>query len=227
MAKNTKNYRTQKGSRKSARTVARTPGWVWLFTGLILGLLIAGFIYIRYFADNDWLTATRNNPAVLADRMTATHTPIISGDIQPKFAQTEKKVIAQTKATSKTKPTTAPSTTPVPEEKPRFEFYTMLPDIEVPVENKEQTAKKDVRTPSPTTSIYLQLGSFSNAQDADTMKATLNLQGFEIHTKQVTVNGAKYYRLVMGPYPSDAKAREMQKKLNAAQISSIVLRETV
>ena len=104
----------------------------------------------------------------------------------------------------------APMTTP---EKPKFDFYRILPGSEEPVSEKEirerlkakgggqQEAAKDV--------YFIQAGSFQNPADADNQKARLAILGFESSVEPANLpDKGTWYRVRMGPY---AKVDEINK----------------
>ena len=85
--------------------------------------------------------------------------------------------------------------------KPRFDFYTILPGTEEPV--TEQEIKQAAKQPSASVkdNYYLQAGSFPNAADADNLKAKLALLGVEalIQTANLPDKGI-WHRVRIGPY---------------------------
>jgi len=102
---------------------------------------------------------------------------------------------------------------PAPE-KPKFDFYRILPGSEEPVTEKEirerarasaksgqQEASKDV--------YFIQAGSFQNPADADNQKARLAILGFESSVEPANLpDKGTWYRVRMGPY---AKVEEINK----------------
>jgi cell division protein FtsN len=108
--------------------------------------------------------------------------------------------------------------------KPRFDFYNMLPEMEVavPVEPVEQRPLPSPPKPEPEPeqvaaepqSVLLQIGSFRRSADADRMRAQLALIGIE-----ATVSSARIgpqdtrYRVRSGPYPSKAAASKDEQRL--------------
>ena len=105
---------------------------------------------------------------------------------------------------------TVPTTTP---EKPKFDFYRILPGSEEPVTEKEirerlrskgggqQEAAKDV--------YFIQAGSFQNPADADNQKARLAILGFDSSVEPANLpDKGTWYRVRMGPY---AKLDEINK----------------
>jgi len=99
----------------------------------------------------------------------------------------------------------APKTAPAeaegkPADKPRFDFYTILPGSEVPVSEQEirQAAKQEGAAKE---SYFLQVGSFQAEAEADNMKARLALLGFEaiIQTADIPDKGV-WHRVRIGPF---------------------------
>jgi cell division protein FtsN len=93
---------------------------------------------------------------------------------------------------------------PAPE-KPKFDFYRILPGSEEPVTEKEikerlrakgggqQDAAKDV--------YFIQAGSFQNPAEADNQKARLAILGFESSVEPANLpDKGTWYRVRMGPY---------------------------
>lgn len=84
-------------------------------------------------------------------------------------------------------------------EKPRFDFYTILPGTEEPATDK------DIKQQDPTNAskslYFLQAGAFQNEADADNLKAKLALMGIEasIQTANVPDKGV-WHRVRVGPY---------------------------
>lgn len=95
--------------------------------------------------------------------------------------------------------------------KPRFEFYKVLTDkqdaaVIVPAKpaDKPQPAKPQVADSKPAAAnepYFLQAGSFSNADDAEKLKAKLALLGIEASTQTATIpDKGVWHRVRMGPY---------------------------
>ena len=87
---------------------------------------------------------------------------------------------------------------------PRFDFYTILPEMEVvipeadmqpPPPRKTPPAEKRVETPTaPSGDAYLlQVGSFRSHADADRLRARLALLGMEAEIQKVTINNRDTY----------------------------------
>jgi len=112
--------------------------------------------------------------------------------------------------------------------KPRYDFFTVLPEMEVVVPEQELSRKAE--PPSDTISgsardhYILQAGSFRNAADAEQLKAKLAMLGSVASVQTVTVNGETWHRVRIGPYEGARKADEMRRLLSDNQIDTLVLK---
>ena len=90
---------------------------------------------------------------------------------------------------------------PVPKPaKPKFDFYTMLPEIESVLPKSAPKGKTGTDT---NVSYVLQAASYGNLSDADRLKAQLALQGLAAYIEKITIeNRGDYYRVRVGPYKS-------------------------
>jgi cell division protein FtsN len=141
-------------------------------------------------------------------------------------------------------PTPAPSRQSAPDNtpKPQFEFYTILPEMEVVIPDEEIVPPEAARTtaetpPKPvpvddrseqprTQQAYiLQMGSFRRFEDADRMKASLALIGIEAEVQKVTINNKDtYHRVRSGPYRSEAQLNRVRKLAKDNNISTLVIK---
>ena len=148
-----------------------------LFTGVVIGLAVA--LGIAFYLNR-------------------TPVPFITAKPKPPEKDTGKPpAIAGLPQTA-----SAPASSP---EKPKFDFYKILPGAEEPVSERElrerlrasrsgqQEASKDV--------YFIQAGSFQNPADADNQKARLAILGFESSVEPANLpDKGTWYRVRMGPY---------------------------
>ncbi len=115
--------------------------------------------------------------------------------------------------------------------KPRYDFFTVLPEMEVVVPEQELSRKAD--TPEPLTdtpansapdNYILQAGSFRNAPDAEQLKAQLALLGSIATVQKVTVDDETWYRVRIGPFADARAANEMRRTLADNQIETLVMK---
>ncbi|MCB5188995.1 SPOR domain-containing protein [Methylobacillus caricis] len=87
-------------------------------------------------------------------------------------------------------------------EKPRFDFYTILPGSESQVTEQEIKQKESDAAPAQTQeSYFLQVGAFQTEQEADNMKAKLALLGLEAIVQTATIpDKGVWHRVRVGPF---------------------------
>jgi len=122
---------------------------------------------------------------------------------------------------------------------PTFDFYTLLPEMEVVVDVPKQSKKTIVTSPpepqiaqpktsskiEDNTSYLLQVGSFRKAEDADAYKAKLAFLGLESKVQTVTIdNKDTWHRVHVGPILGRDKADAVQKQLKQNDIDSLLMR---
>ncbi|MBE0625965.1 MAG: SPOR domain-containing protein [Burkholderiales bacterium] len=84
-------------------------------------------------------------------------------------------------------------------DKPRFEFYKILPGAEEPV--TERQIRQAVKAGAPKENYLLQVGSFQNPADADNLKARLAIIGVEAAVEPVDLaDKGTWYRVRVGPF---------------------------
>jgi len=115
--------------------------------------------------------------------------------------------------------------------KPRYDFFTVLPEMEVVVPEQEFRSKADKPEPVASTTAtgaqdnyILQAGSFRDATDAEQMKAQLALLGSMATVQKVTVNGQTWHRVRIGPIQGARQADEMRRMLSDNNIDTLVMK---
>jgi cell division protein FtsN len=122
-----------------------------------------------------------------------------------------------------------------PPPKPRFDFYTLLPEMEVVVPEEEVEAQvkaqaveqrqPEISPPGKGETYYLQVGSFKNGQQAERFKAELALMGLETSIQKVTINNADtWHRVRVGPFNSLGALDKVRRTLGAQGIDSTTIR---
>jgi cell division protein FtsN len=71
----------------------------------------------------------------------------------------------------------------------------------------------------------LQVGAFPSPGDAESLKAKLAMQGFVANVQSVKVGAQTYNRVRLGPFGSASELESTKKRLSAAGISAIALKE--
>ncbi len=130
------------------------------------------------------------------------------------------------------------------DESPRFEFYSILPELEVVVPDASEedgeaavegapgspadSGEDDTGTAPPPESdgrFYLQAGSFQKSEQADRMKARISLLGLDVEIQQVKINGENWHRVRAGPFTDPSRLKDAQKRLRSDGIDYLVTRD--
>ena len=170
-------------SRSHGRGKKPMPGYIWLLAGLAIGLFVALIVYLDRQPQND----TSFGEAV----------------------QQELEKLRDSASNSAENRTSSTKSADKKASQPRFNFYTILPELEVLIPDSEiRPPEKNTATSTATASgkavagkqYVLQAGSFRNRSDADRLKAQLALLGLEASIQSVNVNREDWHRVRVGPY---------------------------
>jgi len=108
---------------------------------------------------------------------------------------------------------------------PRFTFYKILPELEAIVPESEiKTLKHEesLGKKTPTVKYLLQAGSFTNAQDAEKLKAHLSALKIKSHIETVKIENTAWNRVKIGPFNTMADADHVRTYLRSNQLDSVV-----
>ena len=169
-----------------------TPAWMWLMTGILIGLGLAWYLFAKGLIPQP----------EAADPLST----------QAAAEETESEEIA---------PATGE------EKKSRYDFFTVLPEMEVVV--PEQELSRQTRPEAPAKSndeeqYILQVGSFKDRSDAEERKAQLALLGETASIQTVTVNDTTWHRVRIGPVNGARQADEKRNRLTDNGIDSLVMK---
>ena len=211
-----------KQSKQAFRERERTawPAWVWLGIGVLLGLAISATVLIK-----DWAPMLRKK-----------NLP------QPNAEATAPKESEQAVADEAGKKPTPP--------KKAFDFYTVLPEMEVVIPDAELSAKAraeqqkqqqamaaaqnpsaapNAAAPTPPADAnaryVLLAGSYGDSKTADEAKAKMALLGIVAKVQSVSVNGKTWNRVMVGPYANASDTEAAQKTLSDAGIKAIPMKQ--
>lgn len=109
----------------------------------------------------------------------------------------------------------------------QYDFFTVLPEMEVvvPREEIEQRARENPEQPATPTggSYVIQVGSFRSSDDADGLKAQLALLGLIARVQEVSVDDATWYRVRLGPYETARAADQARRQLQDNGFEAMVM----
>ena len=204
-----------------------------LLLGMIIGLLLGIVISLAVAL---WLNRL-SNPFVEKEKKIE---PV------PKVAPAQPPPPAEAaKAAEKAAKGTTPDKGEKPEksaktsERPRFEFYQILPgDKEVTEREARAAAKAPAAAVKPGSSpaspkphsgeiYWLQAGAFSEEREADNLKAKIALTGLEATVRPVAIpNRGTMYRVRLGPYQSIDDANHNKSTLSQNGVAAAIIRTT-
>lgn len=108
--------------------------------------------------------------------------------------------------------------------KPSYDFYTILPETETPLTDREWIQQKSAPAEKGV-SYMLQAASYSTYKDADQLKAKLILNGLSSSIQKVSIeNKGTYYRVRVGPYASTRQVDQARETLNGLGIKPLLLK---
>lgn len=149
------------------------------------------------------------------------------------------------------KPVANPTAQPA---KPKYDFYTLLPESEVivppeavpeqtpPPPTPQELAKADAaraeaalrgETPPPLptavkaarTQYFLQAGSFRKQTDAERVRAQISMLGQMARVESGTVRDEVWYRVMVGPFSDRSKVSQAQKQLSSNGFGNVLLQQ--
>src|SRR6266513_1640375 len=115
------------------------------------------------------------------------------------------------------------------EDKPRFDFYRILPGREEQVTERQmrEAAKQAGKPGAPKDSYFLQTGSFQNPADADNLMARLALMGLEASVEPANLaEKGVWYRVRLGPYTRVDEINRIRQQLAQNGVDASLVRIT-
>jgi cell division protein FtsN len=208
-------------STKSADSGGKGRGMPPMLTGIIIGLLMGIMLALGVAT---WLNRAHNPFLEKSPPVEALPT-IASRQVPPPGTKNEKGDA----------------------EKPRFEFYQILPgDKGGNTTERAATGTSNVARPSPDTKsasrsdaavatevsrpasaeiVFLQAGAFQSQTDAENLKAKIAFSGFEANVRPVNLpDKGTLYRVRLGPYKSADEVNRIKATLSQNGISAAVVK---
>ncbi|RDH82560.1 MAG: SPOR domain-containing protein [endosymbiont of Galathealinum brachiosum] len=184
------------------------PGYIWMLAGLVIGLFASFLMYL----DKQPAEEVSFTEAVKQELNKAREQQKLEVKTQQKDLSTNNKGETENK-------------------KPRFEFYTILSELEVFVpepevdnikNNSSNKQQQNIET-SAGKKYLLQAGSFKSKQDAERLKASLALLGVMSSIQSVNINSDKWHRVRIGPFSNPNLLRETLSTLKQNNIHAMTM----
>jgi len=190
---------------RNMSTKKPVPGYIWMLAGLAVGLFAAFLVYL--------------------DKQPAEEVSFTEA-----VKQELKKAREQQVENNQSKNSPQTNTPNSENKKPRFEFYTILSELEVFVPEPEvETIQTNSRTQSTVINTQshkkylLQVGSFKSQQDAERLKASLALLGVQSSIQSVSINSDSWHRVRIGPFSNPTNLRETLSTLKQNNIQAMTM----
>lgn len=115
---------------------------------------------------------------------------------------------------------------------PKFEFYSILPELEVVIpDTPPRTRIEELINSTDPVDVelldvphYLQTGSFKSLAEADRMKATLTLLGLNVGIEPVRVNDTIWHRVRLGPFNQTSALEQARQRLIENKVDFITVK---
>lgn len=215
-------YRGQKAQKASF-------AWLWLLTGLFLGILIAMMgIQNGFLNPIQWLSnlQVKKTPSTVVQSTISTNAPSKKEAQQFEFYNIlpGMEVPLPEQAANKTPPNQnlkpqPQSTEPKPQSASTPTHITTQPSVTTTT----TTPMRKERNKAHKALYLLQAGMFKHPKVADELKAKLILQGFSTKVQKIEVQDGCWFRVLLGPYATEALALEQKKRLATQKINSTVV----
>jgi cell division protein FtsN len=130
---------------------------------------------------------------------------------------------------------------PATPRRPRYDFYTVLPEREVVVPDAEISAQAQAEqqareqpeaptTPAPTAPTageryVLQAGAFRSISDAEALRARIALSGLIARVEAAQIGDDTVHRVRLGPYGSASDLESAKQQLAANGIEAVAIRD--
>lgn len=194
------------------------------------GLLIISFIVITALFGASFLNQNFSNPTISLDSLLSTknvsepnNAEIIAKEQLQKKSIQALAAKAQAKIKQKTDQPTKQDKVP-PE--PRFDFYTILPKLEVVIpehEIKTRIREQGIGTLRKNGQYIMQAGSFRDFLEAKKLQDKLMTIGVESRIEQAKVGNVVWNRIKMGPFSGLDTLMVIKTRLRNSGIDTLVL----
>ncbi len=236
--------RNSGASRRGGSKKGGVPGWVWLVTGVLVGLFVAFLVFLGRL-DSSSLTPPSEDEKKPGKEFTAKQEPDKKRAAKDNHAANKtsgKGAVAEAPASTEppkekvadasSKPAANPKKPEEPKAKDKpavnYDFYKILPQYEVVVPEEDPRKPASASASSPPGTYYLQVGAFRQMPEADERKAELAMLGIVASIQTVTSEpGNTWHRLRVGPVKDMRQLDRTKRQLQDNNIPFVTLKEKI
>ncbi len=106
---------------------------------------------------------------------------------------------------------------------PRFDFYTLLPELEVLIPESEIKEEQARIKEKNNVAYMIQVGSFRSYGEADSLKAQMAMLGIEADIDPVSSKGEQWLRVRVGPFTDKRKLNKTRNRLHKNNINTMLV----
>jgi len=187
----------KKRKRRKTATKAPQPSgspWLMLVVGLVCGAVLSGL----YFGSKE------NEPG--------------------RFGSGIRSLMENKPEPERTVQAPQPQAAPETEPEVKLDFHDVLPNIDVVISESDIIEYEEPVADRPEQDHVLQVGSYKDEADAESLRAKLALAGFEAVIQRVKIDKGTYFRVRMGPYQSMRKLQLDKKRLAKRGVDTLTIR---
>lgn len=190
----------------SRRGRPSTPAWMWLLTGVLIGLGLAWYLFAK-----GYIPQPRGDTAQTADAPAPGADPAAgSEEVAPRGKDSKRPQYD--------------FFTVLPEMEVVVPEQELEQELSAPAQPPQGDGAGTAATAGDGTSYLLQVGSFRSTADAEQLKARLALLGIVARVQTVTVNDATWHRVRVGPVTTARQADDLRGRLADNGIDSLVMK---
>lgn len=210
--------RTFTNSGRRSKSAHASSRWIWLLTGMLMGIL--GITAIFLLVTGKWPLDKFNSKPNASPLIRQSNAILPTNSMVKKNAHKSKFIEARHSKTKVQK-----------KEPARFEFYQLLPGMEVPLPEPaiETASNKPAKTLATAekklaaAQYLIQAGSFRNLVNAEFLKERLQTQGLSAKIQKIEAEDGVWFRVTLGPFSSETIALSEKSRLAKEKIPGILI----
>lgn len=192
-------------TRRPAAGGSKVPGWLWLFTGIAVGLFAAFLLHLAQVQREQKSAAPDAKAAAAPAKGKAQDKALPKFDFYAVLPKME--VILPREDDEPARPAAKPAS--------QAEQKKQDKTAGAPAGQTSTPASEQGR-------FMLQAGSFRNSADAERLRAEYTLDGFNVRVQPgVLDNGDTWYRVMIGPFGNKTDLRNAQTRLAAKHVDAL------
>lgn len=224
-----KKPQTHATRRRQSAADSRKSALIWYGSGVVSGALASLLVGLSLWPAGP---AAITAPGIPGDAATAPAAKSHNGPAKPRFDfytvlhDQEVRVSEDDPvlAGSKNPPTASTPVTPTEPARTAPAVASATPPGKPPTSDKTAESPKPVASETGKERYLLQVGSFTQPEEADRLRAQLLLLGLQASVQKIPRDGQTWHRVQVGPFSSQEQLNTARRSMSQQQIESIVLK---